>query len=110
MLLWLVFPPVFVVALVPSHPVGRWTIPAALPILLGCLAACLLWQRTLTSGVARVPGVAGVLAFLLPAIPSARIAPAALHSLLSSAAIAAMMAFVVCSPRSLVVKLPNCAR
>ena len=106
MLLWLAFPPVFVVELVPSHPVGRWTIPAALPILIGCLAATLLWRRTLTSGVARVLGIAGLLAFLLPAIPSAQaLVPAALHTLLSSAAIAAMMAFVVCSPRSLVVKL-----
>ena len=106
MTLWLAFPPVFVVDLASSHPVGRWTIPAALPILVGCLAACLLWRRTLTSGMARVLGIAGLLAFLLPVIPSAQaLVPAVLHSLLSSAAIAAMIAFVVYSPRSLAVRL-----
>lgn len=106
MTLWQAFPPAFVADLARSHAVGRWTLPAALPILVGCLAACLLWQRALPPAAARALGIAGLLVFLLPALPAAHaLVPEALHSPLSSAAIAAMMAFLIGSPRSLAVKL-----
>ena len=106
MTLWLAYPPTFVLELAPSHAVGRWTIPAAMPILVGCLAACLMWRRTLPPAVASTLGIAGLFAFLLPVTPSALgFVPEWGRSLLSSAAIAAMIAFVVASPFSLAVRV-----
>ena len=74
--------------------VRQWSDKAAALFFVG-----LLWLLALA-------GFSGLLVFLLPAVPSAQaLVPSALHSLLSSAAIAAMMDFVVCSPRSLLVKV-----
>jgi len=106
MTLWLAYPPAFVLNLASSHAVNRWTVPAAIPILIGCLVACLLWKRALPPAISRTLGVFGALTFLLPLAPSAHaLVPTALHLPLSSSAIAAMMAFLVGSPRSLAVKV-----
>jgi len=106
MTMWIANPLGFEVELASSYAVSRWTLPAALPILVGCLAACLLCRRTLPAAVARAIGIIGPLAFLFPLVPAAHaLAPAALHTPLSSVAIVTMIAFLVVSPRSLVVKI-----
>ncbi len=104
MTLWLAYPPAFVLNLASSHAVNRWTVPAAMPILIGCLMAY-TWKRALPNAISRALGILGVLTFLLPLAPSVHaLVPAALHLPLSSSAIAAMMAFLMGSPHSLAVK------
>jgi peptidoglycan/LPS O-acetylase OafA/YrhL len=106
MTLWLAYPPTFYVGLADSHAVTRWTILAALPILVGCLNACLLWNRTLPAFLSHASGIVGVLVLLLPLEPSVHaLVPVALHPLLSSAAIAAMMVFIIGRPHSAIVRL-----
>lgn len=105
MTLWLAYPPAIMVDLAHSHAVTRWTIPAALPILVGCLTACLLWNRTLPASLSYVSGIAGALTFMLPLVPFAHAqVPVAFHPLLSSAAIAAMMVFIIGRPHSAIVR------
>ena len=106
MTLWSAYPPPVAVELAHRYAVNRWTIPAALPILVGCLTACLLWKRRLHPVLSRASGIAGVLVFLLPLAPSLHaLVPTALQQLLSSTAIAAIMAFIVGSPSSGLVRL-----
>ena len=103
--LWLAYPPTSVLYLASSHAVNRWTVPAAIPILIGCLVACLMWKNTLPPAISCALGVFGALTFLLPLAPYAHaLVPAALHLPLSSSAIAPMMAFLMGSPRARAVK------
>lgn len=103
---WQSYPPAFVPALADRFAIGRWTVPAALPILVGCLATILLWRRAVSRPVSAAVGTAGLAAFLLPVAPAVHaLVPAGLQDLVSSAAIAAMMGFVVCRQNSIVVRL-----
>jgi len=105
MILWSAYPPPIVLELARSHAVNRWTIPAALPILVGCLTACLLWDRRLPPYLTQAAGIAGVLVFLLPLASSANaLVPTELQPLPSSVAIAAIMIYIVGSPRSVLVR------
>lgn len=103
---WQLYPPGWLVALSSSHAINRWTIPAALPILVGCLTAVLLRQRCPGPTATRVCGISGVLIFLLPSLPSVwALVPEPLGMLVSSLGIAAVIAFLVWRQDSLAVKL-----
>lgn len=103
---WQLYPPGWLVALSSSHAINRWTIPAALPILVGCLTAVLLRQRCPRPAATLVCGISGVLIFLLPSLPSVwALVPEPLGMLVSSLGIAAVIAFLVWTQDSLAVKL-----
>lgn len=103
---WQASPPQWVVAMAKTHAVNRWTVPAALPILVGCFCAAVLRLRRPGLGMANVIGAAGFLGFLLPAVPAiSTLIPGAASLLVSSTAIAAILVYVVCAQKSLLVRV-----
>jgi peptidoglycan/LPS O-acetylase OafA/YrhL len=98
---WSVSPPQFVQALSQTHPVNRWTVPAALPILVGCLGAALSWGRQLSVTLLRLLGAAGLLAWVvgLAGMDGTGLGPV-LHHVLACLGIAGVITYVALSPRA----------
>jgi len=98
---WQLSPPGWVLELRNTHAIDRWTVPAVLPIVVGCLMGALLWQREVRPILSISIGASGALVFVLPALPMVwSLVPEPFRMLVSSVAIAAVIAFLMTSQNS----------
>lgn len=103
---WVHSPPDWLFQFSVTHAVNRWTIPAVLPILVGCLAAILLSSCRLSLRAASALGLTGALVFVSPLFFSMfEDAPVFIKGLCSSIAIAAVISYVWINQNAVLVRV-----